>query len=126
MRSKRTTFRGCMAAICAIGLAATAIQAAAQAPATTSTPAPAVTAQAPAATPPASAASAPTGPGGACIKCHEDEIGSMLGSKHAVIAHDRTPWGTGKGCQACHGESTEVAFTRGDDEFELAHTLCLS
>ncbi len=112
MRAKQATFRGCMAAICAIGFAAAAFPTSAQSAATTNTPTPAVTAQAPASTPPAStppapAAKAPSGPGDVCLKCHEDDVGGMLSTKHAVTGHGRTPWGTGKACQSCHGESPE-------------------
>jgi len=83
--------------------------AAAQTPAPPTAPSqgsPAALAQAAPADAPASAAAAGA-PGAVCLKCHDDEIGSMLGTRHAVKADARTPWGTGKACQACHGESTE-------------------
>jgi DmsE family decaheme c-type cytochrome len=43
----------------------------------------------------------------ACTRCHEDDLRGILATKHAVTGHGRTPWGTGKACQACHGESAE-------------------
>jgi cytochrome c553 len=82
----------------ALGLAWAATIAMAQAPAPTSP------GTAPAATPAPQPAGAP---GAVCIKCHEDEIGGLMATKHAVSGHARTPWGTGKACTACHGESTE-------------------
>jgi DmsE family decaheme c-type cytochrome len=46
-------------------------------------------------------------PGEVCLKCHAGNVGGMLQTKHAVRGDPRTPWGTGKACQACHGESAE-------------------
>jgi len=72
--------------------------AAAQTPAPATAPSqgsPAALAQAAPADAPASAAAAGA-PGAVCLKCHDDEIGSMLGTRHAVKADARTPWGTGK------------------------------
>jgi DmsE family decaheme c-type cytochrome len=98
MRSKHVTWRNWIAVL---GLAWTAI-AVAQTPAGG---APATDAPRPAG--PAATTSTPPGPGGVCLKCHEDDVGAILGSKHAVTGHGRTPWGTGKACQSCHGESPE-------------------
>ena len=105
MRSKQATFRGCIAAICAIWVSAAMMPASAQAPAASPTP-PAPTAQAPVPTAPPTA-SAPTAPGAVCLKCHDEDIGGMMSTRHAVSGDARTPWGTGKACQACHGESAE-------------------
>lgn len=43
----------------------------------------------------------------ACLGCHEDNMKGMLQTRHAVSSDGRTPWGSGKPCQACHGESVE-------------------
>jgi len=50
---------------------------------------------------------ASTDPSAPCLKCHEDEIGGLLQTRHAVKSDPKTPFGTGKGCTACHGPSTE-------------------
>ena len=42
-----------------------------------------------------------------CLGCHEDNAKGMLHSKHAVRSDVRTPWGTGKPCQSCHGDSID-------------------
>src|SRR5215470_4415267 len=42
-----------------------------------------------------------------CVKCHADSFAGMSLTKHAVKSDFRTPWGTGKECQACHGDATE-------------------
>jgi DmsE family decaheme c-type cytochrome len=86
-----------------MGVAAAQMAAPATAPSQAS---PGALAQATPAAAPAPAADAGA-PGAVCLKCHDDEVGSMLGTRHAVKADARTPWGTGKACQACHGESTE-------------------
>ena len=51
---------------------------------------------------------APVAEGSApCLGCHADNVKGLLETKHAVSGDRRTPWGTGKPCQACHGESVE-------------------
>jgi DmsE family decaheme c-type cytochrome len=60
-------------------------------------------------------AAAATGqPGAVCLQCHQDTVGGMLATKHAVSGDSRTPWGTGKACVACHGPSTEHIANPGD------------
>ena len=61
---------------------------------------------------PAAAAAAKATPesatgAGACLRCHDEDVGGLLSTRHAVSGDPRTPWGTGKACQACHGESAE-------------------
>ena len=59
-------------------------------------------------TPPAATTSASAGePGAACLKCHDEDVGGMLATKHAVSGDPRSPWGRGQACIGCHGESTE-------------------
>ena len=127
MRSRKVILRGVLAA--ALGLVAS--WASAQSTGGTQ-----------AAPPPAAdktVAAAAAGPGGPaapaegsarCLKCHEDDLRGIMATKHAVSGHERTPWGTGKPCQACHGESAEhisntkvkptVAFLRTESAAERA------
>ncbi|HEX6136807.1 MAG TPA: DmsE family decaheme c-type cytochrome [Casimicrobiaceae bacterium] len=98
MRSKWIVAAGRLAFAALAWLATAAM---AQAPAPDAKPPPTGAAAASAAAPASGA------PGAVCLKCHEDEVGGMLSTKHAVTGHGRTPWGTGKACQSCHGESLE-------------------
>ncbi len=40
-----------------------------------------------------------------CLKCHEEQAG-ILNALHGAKADARTPFGSGKGCQACHGDAS--------------------
>ncbi|MGE5168826.1 MAG: cytochrome c3 family protein, partial [Rudaea sp.] len=106
MRLRRAVFSGCLLLL---GLTCATATAVAQAPATGGAPPPAAAAMPGAAPAPMGAgATAPSGePGAVCLKCHDEDVGGMLSTKHAVTGDPRTPWGRGKACQACHGESTE-------------------
>ena len=43
-----------------------------------------------------------------CVKCHKEAWeGGFSQTKHAVRGDLRTPFGTGRDCQACHGDATE-------------------
>jgi len=43
-----------------------------------------------------------------CVKCHKEAWeGGFSQTKHAVRGDARTPFGTGRDCQACHGDATE-------------------
>ena len=104
MRVAQWRFRSVIGVIGLAWLGAAAAQTATPATAPPQSP-PAAVAQA---TPPTGVAPPVGGaPGAVCLKCHDDEVGSMLGTRHAVTGDPRSPWGTGKACQACHGESTE-------------------
>jgi DmsE family decaheme c-type cytochrome len=48
-----------------------------------------------------------------CIKCHEDEYAVINQTRHGAKGDTRTPMGTGKECEACHGDSTAHADNRG-------------
>jgi DmsE family decaheme c-type cytochrome len=94
-----------------IGVAVTSLAAQAQTPAA-SPPTAAQTAPSPGSDPASAnrgAASPSTSaePGAACLKCHDEDVGGMLATKHAVSGDPRSPWGRGQGCVGCHGESTE-------------------
>ena len=41
-----------------------------------------------------------------CLKCHEDAYTGMASTKHAAKGDPRTPFGSGRECQACHGDAT--------------------
>lgn len=44
-----------------------------------------------------------TAPGvNVCLGCHQDVMQGMGATKHAVVGDSRTPFGSAKGCQACH------------------------
>jgi len=40
-----------------------------------------------------------------CLKCHEEQSG-ILNAIHGTKADARTPFGSGRGCQACHGDAS--------------------
>ncbi|HKC43564.1 MAG TPA: hypothetical protein VKC64_07035, partial [Burkholderiales bacterium] len=42
-----------------------------------------------------------------CAKCHKEAWEGLSQTKHAVRVDPRTPFGTGRDCQACHGDATE-------------------
>src|SRR5262245_55805786 len=42
-----------------------------------------------------------------CVKCHKEAYERFSLTKHAVRGDPRTPFGTGRDCQACHGDATE-------------------
>ncbi len=42
-----------------------------------------------------------------CAKCHQEAYETFAQTKHAVRADPRTPFGTGRDCQSCHGDATE-------------------
>jgi len=42
-----------------------------------------------------------------CVKCHKEAWEGFAQTKHAVRVDPRTPFGTGRDCQACHGDATE-------------------
>jgi DmsE family decaheme c-type cytochrome len=42
-----------------------------------------------------------------CVKCHKGAWEGFSLTKHAVRGDPRTPFGTGRDCQACHGDATE-------------------
>jgi len=60
--------------------------------------APAIFAQAPA---------QPTAEPPVCVKCHQEAYATIGQTKHFVRTDPRTPFGTGRDCQACHGDATE-------------------
>ncbi|HEY3554683.1 MAG TPA: cytochrome c3 family protein, partial [Casimicrobiaceae bacterium] len=98
MRARCGTWVGGLIAV-GFAFATMIAQAQTSAPASTPTPATREAAAAP--------AGAGGGPGAACLKCHDDDVGGMLATKHAVSGDPRSPWGRGKACVGCHGESTE-------------------
>ena len=42
-----------------------------------------------------------------CVKCHKGAYEGFSLTKHAVRGDPRTPSGTGRECQACHGDASE-------------------
>jgi DmsE family decaheme c-type cytochrome len=42
-----------------------------------------------------------------CVKCHKEAWEGFSLTKHAVRGDPRTPFGTGRDCQACHGDASE-------------------
>lgn len=42
-----------------------------------------------------------------CLMCHGIEAEDLEKTRHGVYGDARTPWGNGKACEACHGESPE-------------------
>lgn len=42
-----------------------------------------------------------------CLKCHESAYAGMQLTKHGAKGDGRTPFGSGKDCQACHGDASE-------------------
>jgi DmsE family decaheme c-type cytochrome len=42
-----------------------------------------------------------------CVKCHEAAYPGMALTKHGAKGDPRTPFGSGRDCQACHGDATE-------------------
>jgi DmsE family decaheme c-type cytochrome len=42
-----------------------------------------------------------------CVKCHKGAWEGLAQTKHAVWGDARTPFGSGRECQACHGDATE-------------------
>jgi DmsE family decaheme c-type cytochrome len=42
-----------------------------------------------------------------CLQCHTNAMAGLAHTKHAVTSDPRTPFGSGKQCQACHGDATE-------------------
>jgi DmsE family decaheme c-type cytochrome len=48
-----------------------------------------------------------------CIKCHEEEYAVINQTRHGAKGDTRTPMGTGRECEACHGDATAHADNRG-------------
>ena len=48
-----------------------------------------------------------------CIKCHEEEYAVINTTRHGAKGDTRTPMGTGKECEACHGDASAHADNRG-------------
>lgn len=66
-------------------------------------------------------AAAPVAEGSAaCLGCHEDNTKDMLLTKHAVSSDARTPRGTGKPCQVCHGELQGEGRRRSEDRVQIS------
>jgi DmsE family decaheme c-type cytochrome len=42
-----------------------------------------------------------------CVKCHEAAYPGMALTKHGAKGDPRTPFGSGRECQACHGDASE-------------------
>ena len=42
-----------------------------------------------------------------CVKCHEAAYPGMALTKHGAKGDSRTPFGSGRECQACHGDASE-------------------
>jgi hypothetical protein len=42
-----------------------------------------------------------------CVKCHKEAWEGFSQTRHAVRGDARTPFGTGRDCQACHGDASE-------------------
>lgn len=99
--------RGALLGRCLLVLASVLVGAAAlaQGPAPETSPASVGTKVGPPGSAPPAAES--SGPGAKCLKCHDEDVGGMMSTKHAVTGDPRTPWGRGKACQACHGDSAE-------------------
>ena len=42
-----------------------------------------------------------------CVKCHAESYTGLAETKHGARADPRSPFGSGRECQACHGDATE-------------------
>jgi DmsE family decaheme c-type cytochrome len=72
-----------------------------------------------------------------CVKCHEEYYTGIAETKHGAKSDPRSPFGTGKECQACHGDATEhlksprknplpVRFGRGQAAAAQQTEVCMS
>jgi DmsE family decaheme c-type cytochrome len=57
--------------------------------------------------PPAAESKPPAAEPPVCVKCHEEAWVGFSQTRHAVRGDARTPFGTGRDCQACHGDASE-------------------
>ena len=85
-------------AVLAVAVTVVAIPGFAQAPSQPS-------AQAPSQPSPPSSPAAAEPP--VCVKCHKEAWEGFSQTRHAVRGDARTPFGTGRDCQACHGDASE-------------------
>jgi DmsE family decaheme c-type cytochrome len=42
-----------------------------------------------------------------CVKCHAESYTGLAETKHGAKSDPRSPFGSGRECQACHGDATE-------------------
>lgn len=82
------------------------------------------------------AAPAPAAEAKVCLKCHEEAYAGISETKHGARGDPRSPFGTGRECQACHGDATEhlknrknplpVRFGRGEAAAAEQTQACMS